>query len=158
MVTALIFMAATPAAAVAADFENAYPKNTAPGIIVMSPVSDLTQNHLQLAATFLITGNIAPGTRLSASATLPSGQTIVLREFTPESTSQIGFVATDRSGNQRVFQGGGPTSYPLTGFGLPTASLPFGALVSVRIDGPTVKASESLLPFQIRTTPVIRGV
>jgi hypothetical protein len=94
------------------------------------PVTDQNQDHLKLAATFVVTEDIAPGSRLLAVASLPSGQRVILRDFEPQPFSLHGgpcpgAISSDRSDCSTA------TSYPLTGFGLPTASLPVGSQVEV---------------------------
>src|SRR5579872_3331747 len=63
---------------------NPIPNNTLPGIVVMWPVPDNSQEHMRLAASFMVTGNLPGGTRLVASAVLPTGQQIMLRNFFPD--------------------------------------------------------------------------
>jgi len=130
-------------------------QNKWPGVIVMSPVNDLTQNHLQLAATFLVTGDIAPGSRLVAVAKLPSGQQIVLRDFSPQSaTSRCSPCSSD--GRRGPLPCCSPTSYPLTGFDLPFPSLPDGAVVTVTL-APSPLFASRFSPVMIWTARVLRG-
>ena len=130
--------------------------NTAPGIIVMSPVSDLNQNHLQLAATFLVTGDITANSRLVATAILPAGEEIILRDFSPQpASSRCSPCRTD--GSHGPFPCCMPTSYPLTGFGLPTASLPMGTQVVATLV-PSPEHNSKMSPFLVRTAPAVRGI
>ena len=120
------------------------------------PVSDQTQDHLRLAATFVVTGDILAGSRLVAIAILPySGQRVVLRDFSPQPFSVhggpcLGAVRPDLSECSTA------TSYPLTGFGLPTPSLPVGSVVEVSLrSGP---ADGQVADFHIKTVESMRGV
>ena len=126
------------------------------GVIVLMPVSDQTQDHLRLAATFVVTGDILAGSRLVATAILPySGQRVVLRNFSPQPFSVHGgpcpgAVRPDLSECSTA------TSYPLTGFGLPTPSLPVGAVVEVSLrSGPT---DGQVADFHIKTVESMRGI
>ena len=101
-----------------------------PGFIVMMPVTDQTQDHLRLAATFVTTGDIVDGSRLLATALLPSGQRLLLREFSPQPFSAHGGHCPGAA-TREPSECSAATSYPLTGFGLPTNSLPLGSQVDV---------------------------
>ncbi len=157
LVPTLLILAA-PATSSPGDVDSSdIPLNMAPGIIVTSPVSDNTQNHLRLAATFMVTGNL-PDSTILATAVLPSGEHLVLREFPAEACS-VRYSHTLPSPYPKALSENScsPTSYPLTGFGLPTASLPVGAIVEVvvrpaRLSGVPVKL------FIIRTSATLRGI
>jgi hypothetical protein len=125
------------------------------GVIVMSPVNDLTQNHLQLAATFLVTGDIAPGSRMVAVAKLPSGQQLVLRDFSPQpATSRCSPCSSD--GRRGPLPRCSPTSYPLTGFDLPVRSVPAHSVVTVTLT-PSRLFAGRFTPVMIWTGRVLRG-
>jgi hypothetical protein len=94
------------------------------------PVTDQTQDHLKLAATFVVTGDIAAGSRLLATAELPSGERVVLRDFSPQPFSLHGGPCPGAM-RPDLSECSTATSYPLTGFGLPTVSLPIGARIDV---------------------------
>jgi hypothetical protein len=133
------------------------PLNMAPGIIVTSPVSDNTQDHLRLAATFMVTGNLPAGTIL-ATAVLPTGEHLVLREFPAAACFvRYSYTLADPYPKSLSANSCSPTSYPLTGFGLPTASLPVGAIVEVVVR-PVRLSSVPLKPFVIRTSATLRGI
>jgi hypothetical protein len=115
------------------DDSTGTPINMAPGIIVMSPVSDNTQNHLRVAATFMVTGNLPTGMIL-ATAVLPSGEHVVLREFPAEACFvRYSYAQPGPYPKALTENSCSPTSYPLTGFDLPVASLPVGATVEVSV-------------------------
>lgn len=145
--------------AAAADSSPAVPPNTDPGIIVMSPVPDGGPDHFRLAGAFMVTGNLPPGSRLLATATLPSGEVVVLRDFVPEACS-IHYTFPDdwqpASARSLAEDSCTPTSYPLTGFGLPTASLPFGSAVDVKVL--PIRRSGDLKAFQVRSTDTVSGI
>jgi len=133
------------------------PHNYAPGIIVMSPVSDNTQNHLRLAASFMVTGNL-PASTVSATAIMPNGERVVLRQFPAEGCFvRYSYTQSGPYAKALTQDSCSPTSYPLTGFDLPIASLPVGTVVEVSIT-PARLGNGPVRQFRIRTGTSIRGI
>jgi len=133
------------------------PHNYAPGIVVLSPVSDNTQNHLRLSATLMVTGSL-PDSMVLAVAILPTGERLTLREFPAEACFvQYSYDQPGPFPKSLTKDSCSPASYPLTGFGLPVASLPVGAIVEVTVM-PIRREATQVRPFRIRTTSSIRGI